>query len=95
MTTNIKKDAINPSHYQDTLFIPKERLGEFIDKDGNLSLQYINIMEFTMSQEEFQGLLKGNIWKYLLRLGKKDESVQELGKSRWYLTYLINWFQKK
>jgi predicted transcriptional regulator len=88
-------DAINPKHYQGVLVIPAERVTDLVQPDGSISLQYIEVMEFMMTEEEFKGHLKGQAWKYLLRLGSKDEEVQELGKSKWYISYLQNFFGRK
>jgi hypothetical protein len=33
--------------------------------------------------------LLGQVYKYLMRLGKKDNEEQELGKVLWYLVYLM------
>jgi hypothetical protein len=87
-------DAINPKHYQGVLVIPAERAKEVQQPDGSISLQYIEVMEFMMTPEEFKGHLKGQAWKYMLRLGGKDDPVQELGKSAWYVNYLKNFFSR-
>jgi len=87
-------DAINPKHYQGVLVIPEDRVKELTLPDGSMSLQYIEVMEFMMTPEEFKGHLKGQAWKYLLRLGSKDEEVQELGKAGWYVNYLRNFFSR-
>jgi len=83
-----KDDAINPKHYKGILVIPKEIIKDYQDADGNISLEYIDVMRFMMTEEEFIGHLKGQAFKYQLRLGKKDDSVQELGKASWYLDRL-------
>jgi hypothetical protein len=88
-------DAINPKHYQGVLVIPANRVKELTLPDGSVSLQYIEVMEFMMTPEEFKGHLKGQAWKYLLRLGGKDDEVQELGKAGWYVNYLRNFFARK
>ena len=88
-------DAINPKHYQGVLVIPKERVQAVTQPDGSISLQYIEVMEFMMSEEEFKGHVKGQAWKYLLRLGGKDDEVQELGKAGWYVNYLRGFFSRK
>ena len=90
--TDLLAAVINPKHYQSVLVIPAHRIKEFLDEEGNLSLQYIHCMEFMMTPEEFRGHLKGQAWKYLLRLGKKDEAAQEVSKSIWYLEALKKWF---
>jgi len=35
--------------------------------------------------------LLGQVYKYLMRCGKKDSEVQELKKAQWYLTALIKY----
>ena len=81
-------DPINPNHYKGVLVIPKDQISSYITPNGDLALEYIDVMKFIMTQEEFIGHLKGQAFKYQLRLGKKDDSVQELKKSGWYLDYL-------
>ncbi len=65
---NMKKDAINPSHYQGIV--------------GNY--QYIECMEFILGCEGLKAHLMGQIYKYMMRMGKKDSEQQELGKVIWY-----------
>lgn len=88
-------DAINPKHYQGVLVIPPDRVKSLTREDGSISLQYIEVMEFLMTEEEFRGHLKGQAWKYMLRLGGKDDEVQELSKSAWYVNYLRLFFARK
>lgn len=88
-------DAINPKHYQGVLVIPKEMVAQHTTLDGDISLQYIEVMEYMMTEEEFKGHLKGQAWKYMLRLGSKDDEVQELGKAKWYVDYLRGFFSRK
>jgi len=61
-------NAINPEHYQGII--------------GNY--QYIECMEFILGQEGLKAHLKGQIYKYMMRLGKKDADLQEVGKVVWY-----------
>ena len=63
-----KTDAINPSHYQGIV--------------GNY--QYIECMEFILGFDGLKAHLIGQIYKYMMRLGKKDSEQQELGKVIWY-----------
>ena len=47
--------------------------------------------------DDFDGVeahLMGQIYKYLMRYGKKDSKLQELQKVEWYLTYLIKHLQE-
>lgn len=49
----------------------------------------IKVLKEWLSKEEYKGFLKGNTLKYLCRQGKKDDSLQELKKAKWYLEKLI------
>lgn len=60
--------AINPSHYKGIV--------------GNY--QYIECMEFILGYEGLKAHLLGQIYKYMMRMGKKDSEQQELGKVIWY-----------
>jgi len=51
-------------------------------------LECIEAIEASMSREEFQGYLKGNIEKYVWRYRYKN-GAQDLHKARWYLDRLI------
>ena len=45
--------------------------------------------------EDFKlGFHLGNVVKYVLRAGKKDATVQELEKARWYLDRYIQTLKK-
>lgn len=56
---------------------------------GDTTYECIKVLEAWLSEEQYKGFLRGNALKYLCRVGKKDESVQELNKARWYLDKLI------
>lgn len=66
--TKAIKDHINPSHYQGIV--------------GNY--QYIECMEFILGFEGLKAHLKGQIYKYMMRIGKKDADLQEIQKVIWY-----------
>lgn len=54
------------------------------------SKQPIEVMQEVMSPEEFQGFCRGNIIKYAMRLGHKDDSVKEAGKIKQYAIWLVD-----
>ena len=56
---------------------------------GDTPYETIKVLANWLSPEAYKGFLLGNTLKYLSRLGKKDNSVQELKKARWYLDKLI------
>ena len=44
----------------------------------------INVTKLTLTDEEYKGFLKGNILKYRLRVGKKDDVLKEIEKIKDY-----------
>lgn len=51
-------------------------------------VECIEAIEASMSREEFQGYLKGNLQKYIWRYRHKN-GIEDLRKARWYLDRLI------
>ncbi len=51
-------------------------------------VECIEAIEASMSREEFQGYLKGNLEKYIWRYRHKN-GIEDLRKARWYLDRLI------
>ena len=47
-------------------------------------LEAIDVIERTLTSEQFKGYLIGNFLKYRLRAGNKDNALQDLAKSEWY-----------
>ena len=41
-----------------------------------------------ISQEEYIGFLKGNVIKYVVRCGKKDDAISDINKAIHYLSIL-------
>jgi hypothetical protein len=52
--------------------------------------QSLDIMKKVLTDEEYKGFLKGNILKYQLRLGKKDDTEKEIQKIKDYTEELNN-----
>jgi len=68
-----EQDAINPAHYKD--IVP--------------GYQYFDLMDFILKDwKGSQAHALGNAYKYLMRLGKKDDMPQEIDKAIWYLERL-------
>ena len=64
-----------------------------VDDDGtaaasphynSLGVQPIEVMEDTLTHEEFKGYLKGNMIKYAMRAGKKDRMEKDVNKYKQY-----------
>lgn len=69
-----REDVINPPHYKD--IVP--------------GYQYAEMMKYMLdNQTGVDAHLLGQVYKYLMRNGKKDEEIQELSKAKWYLEALI------
>lgn len=52
-------------------------------------IECIDAIRASMSPDEFRGLLKGNVIKYVWRYRLKGKPVQDLEKAAWYLSRLI------
>ncbi len=52
-------------------------------------VEAIDILEMSMTEEEFLGYLKGNVSKYLLRYKYKSKPKEDLQKAKWYIEKLI------
>lgn len=61
---------------------------------GDTAYECIKVLEAWMPKEQYKGFLRGNALKYLCRVGKKDETVQELKKARFYLDKYIEFEEK-
>lgn len=73
-----KKDHINPTHY----------------KGVAAGKQYIELMQDLL--EGYSGVeahLLGQIYKYSMRLGKKDSKEQDATKISWYAQCLANYYR--
>ena len=61
---------------------------------GDSPYECIKVMEQWLSEEELEGALKFNVFKYLQRYQKK-EGLQDLYKAQWYLARLIKNLEKR
>jgi len=69
-------DAINPPHY----------------KNVAGGKQYMELMvDMLEGKSGVEAHLFGQVYKYLMRCGNKDQEVQELNKALWYLQALIKY----
>ena len=54
------------------------------DHYKHLPKEVIDIIQFTLTPEQFKGYLLGNAMKYRLRAGLKGDAAEDLAKARWY-----------
>ena len=59
------------------------------------SIECIDAIKSSMSNEAFKGFLKGNAMKYLWRYEKKEKPLEDLKKCEWYLNRLIKIVEKE
>lgn len=73
---SLYKDHINPPHY----------------KNVAAGKQYMELMvDMLEGKSGVEAHLFGQVYKYLMRCGNKDQEVQELNKALWYLQALIKY----
>jgi len=73
-TSMEEHNAVSPKHYKEIL----------------PGYEYMDMMVFMLRDlEGAEAHLMGQVYKYLMRYGKKDAKLQELKKAQWYLNYLI------
>jgi hypothetical protein len=67
-------DPVNPQHYR------------------NYRIEVIEILEDAVARapDSVKGSLQWQVLKYMLRLWDKENALQDLKKSRWYLDRLIS-----
>ena len=44
-----------------------------------------------LSDDEYRGFLMGNVIKYVVRAGNKDDAIRDLEKAKHYLDFYIEW----
>jgi hypothetical protein len=59
---------------------------EHYTKNG---IECIDAIQASMIDKLFIGYCKGNVIKYLWRLGLKDSTVQDAKKAQWYMNKLV------
>jgi hypothetical protein len=81
MDDNAKDSIINPTHYK---IIPKEAYLKYPD-----GMQYMDIMEYALAHLSGQeAAVMSQVFKYSLRIGKKDHKLQDAEKICWYANYM-------
>tara|TARA_R100000742_G_C4248678_1_gene67252 strand:- start:197 stop:457 length:261 start_codon:yes stop_codon:yes gene_type:complete len=53
-----------------------------------LNVEAIDLIEMSMTEDDFLGYLKGNALKYIIRYKHKDNPEQDISKAIWYLEKL-------
>lgn len=58
-------------------------------------IETIDYIQAKLTPEEFKGYLKGNMIKYMSRVGHKDDAVTDLRKMQWYARRLEDTLDKE
>ena len=83
MSEESRDEIINPKHYE---VVPPEAYTKHPD-----GLEYMDIMQYLLAHHSgVQAHLLGQIFKYAIRLGKKDAKLQDAKKIQWYANYLVD-----
>ena len=53
-----------------------------------LNVEAIDLIEMSMTKDDFLAYLKGNALKYIIRYKHKDNPEQDISKAIWYLEKL-------
>lgn len=82
MSDEVKDSIINPKHYK--IFAPED----YVDyPDG---IEYMDLCDKALAHlSGVESHLVGQILKYTLRVGKKDDMEQDATKIQWYATRLV------
>lgn len=101
MKREFERDSIPPSitevNHNEAIESTKSKLKDAINPDHYKAgkMEAIEVMEAFSTQTELRGHLKLTALKYILRLGKKDDESQEIGKAIWYLNRLKETYKEQ
>jgi hypothetical protein len=57
-------------------------------------MQYMEMMQYMLEGKSgVEAHLFGQVYKYLMRAGKKDDYEQDIRKARWYTNCLVKYVQ--
>lgn len=54
------------------------------------TIETIDLIKGSLTEEEYKGFLKGNVLKYVCRASFKGNEKEDYEKAKWYLQRLIN-----
>jgi hypothetical protein len=76
----MKNDLVNhPPHY----------------KYNDKGIECIDAIEADLDAREYEGYLRGQIFKYTWRCNYKGKKLEDLQKAQWYLNRLIELIEKR
>jgi len=83
MSEEERDEIINPKHYE---LIPASAYKNYPD-----GLEYMDLMTYVLAHHNgVRAHLLGQIFKYAIRIGKKDADLQDAKKIQWYANYLVS-----
>lgn len=85
MDEKMREEIINPKHYK---IVPP---GNYPD-----GIEYMDLCVHALSHlDGVKAHLVGQILKYALRVGKKDDFLQDSRKIEWYANYLVTLIEEE
>lgn len=82
MTAEQQDAVINPKHYK---LIPPEAYSKYPN-----GMEYMQLMEYLLSHlEGHEAHTMGHVFKYSVRVGKKDDKLQDAKKIAWYANHMV------
>ena len=88
----VVRDSIDDATEEEWAEVGKKVLDE-VNKPEHYntgSVECIDAIQATLSEEEFKGYCRGNTLKYLWRCTYKGKTKQDLEKAKWYLDRLLD-----
>jgi hypothetical protein len=85
----VQEDHHIEKAYED--FVPSDAINPNHYKDVVPGYQYMEMMQHMLP--DVRSHLLGQVYKYLMRCGKKDDALQEIKKAKWYLDCLVLHYQ--
>ena len=73
----------------------KEAVNHPAHYNGDSDYECIKVLEAWLAPAQFIGFCRGNAIKYLCRVGKKDDILQEWKKAAWYIQKGIEIMENK
>ena len=82
------KDIMDALTYPEPKPEPKPDPVNSPEHYNKLEVEAIDLIEMSMTKDEFLGYLKGNVLKYIIRYKHKGKDLEDLDKGKWYLQRL-------
>lgn len=73
---------------------PVETVNHPAHYGGDTTYETIKVLRAWLTPEQYAGFLLGNSLKYLSRVGKKSDAVEDASKAKWYAEAYIQFLKE-